>query len=85
MSDENPKIRSDIIDDLFNVMDKTLIDYMTKHDDITNEEVHVVFYRLDQARLQQPAREFTAMYIYDQKKEAEEENKKKGKNMKQYG
>lgn len=81
VSDEHPQIRNDIIDDLFKELNNKTVEYLHKHPDMTNEELHMVFYRLDQLRILQPSIQLFMMYMMDTRREDSENN---AKNMHQY-
>lgn len=74
---DNPQIRAKLIDELFKKLDTELVNYMKKHQDITNEELHLVLYRLEQLRIIQPTFHLYTQYISDLRKEESEKQAKK--------
>lgn len=77
VNDNHPQIRNEVIDELFKELNNKTVEFLHKHPDMTNEELHLVFYRLDQLRILQPSIQLFMMYMMDNKREDSEKDAKK--------
>ncbi|NIU00405.1 MAG: hypothetical protein GWN01_05535 [Nitrosopumilaceae archaeon] len=74
---ELPEIKTKEVNELFNMLNNVVNHYLKKHTNMTNEELHLVFYRLEQYKILQPSIQLMQMFTNDTKKEDSEASAKK--------
>ena len=78
--DENPPLRNELIDQIYDMLHNVISHYIHNHKDLSNEELEVVFNRLLSFHLQQKTHLY-ALYVWDLKKEEERLEKLKAKKL----
>ena len=63
---EPHEISSQNVDELFQILNDDIDKFIEKNDTLTNEELHIVFYRLNEIRIVQPTMGLFFQYQKDE-------------------
>lgn len=66
---EEPKIDNERTNDLFKRLSNVIIHFLKQNPKITNEELHLAIWRIEQMHLTQPMIQMYSMYVQDMQKE----------------